>query len=101
MVNIHLSLDAHNASAMAEIILKKPQNAYLHLSKHWNIIRFRATAETLYVHLPVVRIAKRKISFYVHFNTLINSQVSRPSNEGGEILKQQGCPHFLHINICV
>jgi len=43
---------------MAEIIPKRPQDAFRNLWKPLNSIKFRPTADTLYVHVPVARIEK-------------------------------------------
>jgi predicted Co/Zn/Cd cation transporter (cation efflux family) len=55
-----ICLSAHNASAMAEILMIKPQKAYRNLSKHSNVITFTPTADTVHVHVSAARIGKGK-----------------------------------------
>jgi hypothetical protein len=77
--NTFISFSANNASAMTEIIQKNPPKAFWILLKHWNVISFRATADTLHVQLPVTRIGKpSKQLVSVNFYTLqvvYNSQL--------------------------
>jgi len=62
-----ISLYAYDASAMASVILKKPTKEFWNLSKHWNVIRFRAIADTLYIHVSVALIEKGKNRFLRSF----------------------------------
>jgi hypothetical protein len=55
---------------------------------------FAATADTLYAHVPVTRIAKGKISFFVHFNTVINYLLSQKFKRMSEIFKPTGISIF-------
>jgi hypothetical protein len=85
-----ISVYARNVSEMAEIITVETKNVYFYLSKYLNLFSFRQTSYTLHVHVPVVGIWKWRISYHVHFNTLINSMFSRRSNKRGQILKTTG-----------
>jgi len=62
MVHIHLSFSGDN---------KCQGKTFWKLSKHWNIISFRTTADTVNVHVPVARIRKpSKQLGCLHFYTL-------------------------------
>ena len=58
---------------------KIPQKAFCKLSKHWDVINFRPTADTLHVNVTVARIGKpSKHLDFLHFYTLhfmYNSQL--------------------------
>jgi hypothetical protein len=75
--------------------------SHRNVSKPLNVISFTATADTLYVHVPVAIIAKEKYSANVHFNTNITSQFLTRSNKKTEIFKATGLSKCLHLIICV
>jgi hypothetical protein len=71
------------------------------LSKRWNVISFRSTADTLHVHVHVAFIEKGKIFFYVHYNNIVNFQVLRRYWKGSEIFYTTVLSTFLHMISCV
>jgi hypothetical protein len=77
--------------------------AYLYLWKNLNVISFRTTADTLrtlvHIHVPVVLIAKGKISIYVNLTLSLILSFSRPSNERGEIFKTTGKSRFFEYKM--
>ena len=58
-------------------------------------------ADTLHIEEYVARIAKEKNIFYVHFNSLVNTQILGRSNKKGEIFKAAGLYTFLRKPSCV
>ena len=70
--------------------------------KHWNVISFRVAADNLHVHVPLERIAKGTISFYVHFITVINSQISQTVKRKGWNLQNNRAVYiFKYNNLCL
>jgi hypothetical protein len=62
-VDIHLTLSAHQASPMAEIILiRREKNLFKYL-EHQNITNCTPTADTVHVDVHVARIEKDKHTF--------------------------------------
>ena len=69
MEHIHLSFSANNIC---------PGKTFWKLSKHWNVITFRTTADTVHVHVPVARIRKpSKQLGCLHFYTLQFAYISQ------------------------
>ena len=50
--------------------------------------------DTLHIEEHIARIAKEKNIFYVHFNSLVNTQILGRSNKRVKSSKQLGCTHF-------
>jgi len=101
MVDIHLSLGTQcssNGCSYTDKALKKTS---------WscrNFETFLAVEQqlTLYMYTFLSQVLRReKISFYVHFNTLINSRFSGRSNKTGETFKTTRLSTILSITTWV
>jgi len=81
---------------------KNPKIASWSLLKYWNVICFRVAADTLLLHVRVERIAKGNISFYVHYITRINSQISHTVKRKGWNLQNNRAVYiFKYNNLCL
>jgi hypothetical protein len=99
IANVDINLSFYS-DAMLQQLLKlfwlRPRKASLNSSKHWYIINYRATADTLHLDVHVAGIAKGKnIYIYVNFNSVLNFSGFRDSQtKGVKSSKHLGCLQF-------
>jgi hypothetical protein len=96
----YISLSAYNASAIVAVKVTIRTKKSLKFVKYYYVSSFRATVDTLHVHVSVARIAKEKISFYLILTTtlILNFKSGKPTVE---IFRTTGQAKFLHIICCV
>ena len=64
-LSLSLSIYAHNASAMTDIILVKTKKTSLNLSEHQNVTNYTPTADTVQLDVHVARIARDKTYMFM------------------------------------
>jgi len=96
-----LSPPAHNASAMADIILIKSGKSSLNLLEHYNYINYRTTADSQHVDVHVALLRKIKYNFSVSLTRSLIISFSGRSNISGVIFITAEMYTILHISSCV
>jgi hypothetical protein len=96
-----VSVSAYNAAAMALILLTRCQKSLWNFSKHWNVMSLGQQL-TLYMYKCLSHVLRReRVSFYVHFNTLIISQLFKTVKQNVWPFLLNWLSTFVHIASCV
>ena len=79
-----ISLSTHNASGIVEIIQIKPSKKHLKIYRNIEHLLPLEKQLTLFMYTCLSHVfGRKKITFYLHFNTLINSQFFKTVKQKG------------------